>query len=225
VKCAAKGRLFGAPPDGIRQTIAPIMDRERSDERGAGVLARHDRHPLARRIACVQRTAGAMAALLLTALPTLQPARGAGVPASEAGAAHAAPAADPSQPPMKSVDAHGGTVVLPERRPALDEATKAAARAAVADARAAAAANPAGSATAYALASGRLRTPAETEKLLAVLRSVVAQAAPRRGLQVDAMRAGEDWRAVCWPISRREDADHLRELLARRGHRLEIVAF
>jgi hypothetical protein len=197
------------------------MDRERSKGWAARVVTRHARTPRARRIVRTRQTAAALAALLL--LPPLQAARGAGAPEGEADVAQAT---SPAQPPMKSVDAHGGTVTLPPLRPVLDEAAKAAARAAVADARAAAAvANPAGTALAYALASDRLRTPTESAKVLAALRAEVAQVAPRRGLHVDTMRAGEHWRAVCWPISRREDADHLRQLLAQRGLPLEIIAF
>jgi hypothetical protein len=187
------------------------MDRQFSQGRAACGVAGNGRPPQARRVAL----AATLAVLLLSTLPA---ARGAGAAGGEVDARAAVPA-------MKSVDVHGGKVELPPLRPVIDEAAKASARAAVTAARAAPATEAAAPAPAYALAAGRFRTPAEADGMLATLRAAVAEAAPRRGLRVDAMRSGDDWRAVCWPFSRREDALRLRDRLAARGQRIEVIAF
>ena len=46
-----------------------------------------------------------------------------------------------------------------------------------------------------------------------------------RHARVEPMAAGGDWRVVAWPFLQRADAERLRERLAARGQRIEVVAF
>ncbi len=134
--------------------------------------------------------------------------------------------------------------------PPLDEATKAAARQTVADLRAArgdppvppasspaappasprAAASPPPAAAAaeigptFALTTRPLRTRAESEQVAAAVRALM-DGHTREPVLVELMPAGEDWRVVCWPFLRRQDAQLARALLLTRGLRLETVEF
>lgn len=112
---------------------------------------------------------------------------------------------------------------FPPRRPVLDEAARIMAQRAVADARAARAA--AQGVTVYAVATPRVRTQAESEIQGAMLQAALANAEVPRGLRVEALPAGADWRAVCWPFMDRGSAERLREQLAARGQRIEVIAF
>ncbi len=176
-----------------------------------------------------------------------------GHPASAAPAALAAlaetvaapphPAASmPAIPPLASIKpaamppAAAASFVPPRLRPLLDDAARAAAREAVGAARAARAAQTGGAPPAavaaapaavavFALATPRLRTQAESELVVVTLAAAAAKAGAAPGLRLEALPAGDDWRAVCWPFARREDAERLRGLLAARGLRLELVEF
>ena len=44
-------------------------------------------------------------------------------------------------------------------------------------------------------------------------------------VKVAIMAAGDDWRVVSWPYSRREDAERARALLVSRGLKAETVDF
>jgi hypothetical protein len=134
----------------------------------------------------------------------------------------------PPRPTLVPLDtpARRGSVPLPPRGLALDEATKAAAREATAAARAArAAVHAAAAPVAYAVAAPRVRTEAESELMRAALQAAVSQATPAPGCRVEALPAGDDWRVVCWPFLHRADAERLRGQLVARGHRLEVIDF
>jgi hypothetical protein len=134
------------------------------------------------------------------------------------------PDALPDMPPDAPVTR--GSVPLPQRAFALDEASKAAARQAASAARAArAAAQVATAPVAYAVAAPRVRSQAEGELVRAALQAAVAQAAPVPGCRVEALPVGDDWRVVCWPFLHRHDAERLRGQLVARGHRLEVIDF
>ncbi|MBC7940707.1 MAG: hypothetical protein H7Z19_13235 [Chitinophagaceae bacterium] len=59
---------------------------------------------------------------------------------------------------------------------------------------------------------------------MSALRALLA-AARREPAHVELMPAGDDWRVVCWPFARREDADRARALLMARGLKVETIAF
>lgn len=142
-------------------------------------------------------------------------------PASAASAAEpVAVAAAPAEPPS----APQPQLPFPPRRPMIDEASKIAAQRELAAARAAQAA--ANGEPVYAVATKLVRTRAESELLGAALQqALVNTEAVPRGLRVEPMAAGGDWRVVAWPFLQRADAERLREQLAARGQRIEVVAF
>lgn len=136
------------------------------------------------------------------------------------------------------------SMAVPNLRLALDEAQKTAARGVVSDLRAArAAAAPVATlhadpkstpvlATnrpnrpAFALTTRPLRTRAEAEQTVAALRSLLGQGAGTgAGPRVDMLAAGDDWRVVCFPFDRMEDAERARTTLAARGLRLDPLSF
>lgn len=80
--------------------------------------------------------------------------------------------------------------------------------------------------TAYALVTRPARTTAESRLLGRDLESALAtlKGAPRCP-RVDVMPAGDDWRAVCWPLLKRDEAQRLRDLLVERGQRVEMIEF
>jgi len=69
-----------------------------------------------------------------------------------------------------------------------------------------------------------MRTRAESEQVKAAISGLLAQHT-REPLMVELMPVGEDWRVVCWPFLRREDAQLARALLLTRGLRMEPVEF
>jgi hypothetical protein len=131
------------------------------------------------------------------------------------------PPPTPVKPPFVEAEVRRGTIDLPPLKPALDEATKAAAR----EARAALRPARAQPAPTFALALRRVRTQAESELMGAALKTLLTRSGPLPGLRIDAMPAGDDWRAVCWPFATREDAERLREQLVARGQAIEVISF
>lgn len=77
---------------------------------------------------------------------------------------------------------------------------------------------------AWALTTRALRTRAESEQIKAAVSALLAQHT-REPLKVELIPVGDDWRVVCWPFLRREDAQLARALLLSRGLRLEPMAF
>jgi hypothetical protein len=59
---------------------------------------------------------------------------------------------------------------------------------------------------------------------MAAMRSLLL-AAGERGVQVEIVAHGEDWRVVAWPFPRHADADKARSVLASRGMRVQVVDF
>lgn len=76
----------------------------------------------------------------------------------------------------------------------------------------------------WALSSRVMRTRAESELVKSAVSSLLAQHT-REPLLVELMPVGDDWRVVCWPFLRREDAQIARALLLTRGLRMEPVEF
>jgi hypothetical protein len=76
----------------------------------------------------------------------------------------------------------------------------------------------------WALSTRVLRTRAESEQVQSAVRGLLAQHT-REPLMVELMPVGDDWRVVCWPFLRREDAQLARALLLTRGLRMEAVEF
>ena len=77
---------------------------------------------------------------------------------------------------------------------------------------------------AFALTSRVLRTRAESEQMQAAVRALLAQHTAEP-LLVELWPSGEDWRVVCWPFTRRQDAQLARAVLLTRGLRMETVEF
>ncbi len=75
---------------------------------------------------------------------------------------------------------------------------------------------------AFALTTRVLRTRAEADQVLVAMRSLLRSA---RGVKVEVLAQGDDWRVVGWPFARRADADKARALLVSRGMRVEVVGF
>jgi len=128
----------------------------------------------------------------------------------------------PRKPPFIEAEVRRGTIDLPSLKPQLDEATKAAAREASASLHPGRAVHPAPT---FALALRRVRTQAESELMGEALKKLLTRSGPMPGLRIDAMPAGDDWRAVCWPFASREDAERVREALAVRGQAIDVIAF
>lgn len=188
------------------------------------------------------------AVAVAAAAPASQALAQAGLPLAgadpEGGAATLPPDDPPPRPPAEPF--------RPGQRlvPPLDEATKTAARETVAALRVARgepppSAKPAAAGVlalapnlarppladpgpelgpAYALTTRPLRTRAESEQVQMAVRALLAQHTAEP-LLVELMPAGDDWRVVCWPFSRRQDAQLARALLLTRGLRMEAVEF
>jgi hypothetical protein len=178
-------------------------------------------------VSALPATDGAPAQASVSAPAHDLPAEAASASAPAPRAIDDTPRVEPPRPPAPDdAPVRHGSVPLPPRGLALDDATKAAAREAAAAARAARAARHAAAApVAYAVATPRVRTEAESGLMRLALQAAVAQAAPSPGCRVEALPAGEDWRVACWPFVHRADAERLREQLAARGHRLEVIDF
>jgi hypothetical protein len=80
-------------------------------------------------------------------------------------------------------------------------------------------------ATAWAVSTRRLRTRFESEQMLAALRDVAYRGGHGSELKLEVLPAGEDWRAVGWPLATRAEAERLRQALAARGLKMEVVQF
>lgn len=104
-------------------------------------------------------------------------------------------APEPAAPPTKP----------PERSPAM-----------------AAAATP--GAPTFAVTTRSLRTRAESEQVMVAMQALLATAGAR-GMRVEIVPSGADWRVVGWPFVRRDDAERARALLASRGMRVQVMDF
>jgi hypothetical protein len=80
-------------------------------------------------------------------------------------------------------------------------------------------------ATAWAVSTRNLRTRFESEQMLAALRDAAYRSGHGKDLKVEVLPSGDDWRAVGWPFSNRAEAERLREALAARGLKAEVVQF
>ena len=163
------------------------------------------------------------------------------------------PSLPPDDPPPRAADAGRKSPWVRPLVAPLDEATKAAARQEVADLRAArglsapapqaalsrldpqAGTNPSAQppppaqalaeiGPSFALTTRPLRTRAESEQVQTAVRALLASYTSEPVL-VELMPAGDDWRVVCWPFMRRQDAQLARALLLTRGLRLEAIEF
>ena len=76
----------------------------------------------------------------------------------------------------------------------------------------------------FGLSTRLLRTRAEAEQLQAAFQVLLGDT-PGALLRVEMLATGDDWRVVCWPYLRREDAERARALLQARGLRVELVDF
>lgn len=83
----------------------------------------------------------------------------------------------------------------------------------------------AASTTAWAVSTRTLRTRFESEQMLAALRDVAYRNGHGRELKLEVLPAGDDWRAVGWPLATRDEAERLRAALAARGLKVEVVQF
>lgn len=138
----------------------------------------------------------------------------AAAPAPAGASLHAAEAhAGPAHAPATRDDGDGARAPAP--------ATAGARAAAPATARVAAAPP----ATAWAVSTRNLRTRFESEQMLAALRDVAYRSGHGGELKLEVMPAGDDWRAVGWPFATRAEAERLREALAARGLKAEVVQF
>lgn len=144
------------------------------------------------------------------------------------------PAAQTSASAPADVEPTLGRVELPSLGPIVDERRRAAAAAAEARAASAATAGieqaqksvppPAVIGPAFAVSTRLLRTRTESEQLAEAMRALlVGTAAP--GLQVQALRSGEDWRVVVWPFTEQAQAEKARALLAARGMKVAVIDF
>lgn len=115
---------------------------------------------------------------------------------------------------------------VPKLNATLDDDARAQARRAVAEARRQRALQQvARGGAAWAVAGAHKRTPGESELLLPLLQAAAADAHGARCGHVEVLPAGDDFRAVCWPFARREDAERVRELLAARGQAVQVLEF
>ncbi|MCD0418527.1 hypothetical protein LOC51_15020 [Rubrivivax sp. JA1024] len=163
------------------------------------------------------------------------PAASAAPPPARASAAAAPLAEAPARPATmlpppviapRRTDADGRRIQEPPEF-LLDDTQRRAARAAGESARAASAARRAErQETAYALVTRPARTPTESRLLGRDLEAAMAALpGPPRCPRLDVMPAGDDWRAVCWPLTRRDEAERLRDRLVKAGQRIELIEF
>ncbi|MBL8327063.1 MAG: hypothetical protein JNJ89_19110 [Rubrivivax sp.] len=80
-------------------------------------------------------------------------------------------------------------------------------------------------ATAWAVSTRSLRTRFESEQMLAALRDAAYRGGHGSELKLEVLPSGEDWRAVGWPLASRAEAERLRDALAARGVKIEVVRF
>lgn len=182
-------------------------------------------------------SAPASAAASAASAPTTASSAAAASAASSASPASAAAAAS-SPPPKLSVapptpiitpralDADGHRLREPPAFLLGDDERRAARRAGEA-ARAASAARRADRhEIVYALVTRASRTPAESRLLGRDLEAALgALKGTPRCPRVEVLPAGDDWRAVCWPLLKRDEAQRLRDLLVERGQRVEMIEF
>jgi hypothetical protein len=124
-----------------------------------------------------------------------------------------------SPPPPAAMVSASAAAAIPPRGPV---GAPSAAAAASAGSAAVAAASAAGSARSYAVATRLLRTRAEAEQVMAAMRALLLAASAAKA-QVEIVAVGDDWRVLGGPFQRRADAEGARDLLARRGMRVQIV--
>ena len=154
--------------------------------------------------------------------------------ASAPAANHAASAALASASAPVDVGPTLGRIELPSLGPVVDERRRTAALAAEAKAASAATAAieqaqksvppPAVTGPAFAVSTKLLRTRTESEQLADAMRALLAGTGPP-GLQVQALRSGEDWRVVVWPYTEQAQAEQARALLASRGMKVAVIDF
>lgn len=175
--------------------------------------------------------AAASAASAASASRAAAPVASAASAAAAASAASAAPARVSVAPPApiitpRAVDAEGHRLREPPALLLGDDERRAARRAGEA-ARAASAARRADRhEIVYALVTRPSRTPAESRLLGRDLEAALgALEGTPRCPRVEVLPAGDDWRAVCWPLLRRDEAERLREQLVQRGQRVELIEF
>jgi hypothetical protein len=125
------------------------------------------------------------------------------------------PASAPAPAPAPAMPATGLVAMAPVPSPAAPPATAAPA----ATAQAVADIGPT-----YALTTRPLRTRAESEQVQTAVRALLASRTAQP-VMVELMPVGDDWRVVCWPFTRLQDAQMARALLLARGLRLEPVRF
>lgn len=181
-------------------------------------------------------SAASAASEAASASASAPPARASAAPA----AASAPPAASAASAPVgrlsvapptpiitpRPVDAEGHRLREPPAFLLGDDERRAARRAGEA-ARAASAARRADRHdVVYALVTRASRTPAESRLLGRDLEAALgALKGTPRCPRVEVLPAGDDWRAVCWPLLRRDEAERLRDLLVQRGQRVEMIEF
>ena len=197
------------------------------------VALRADAVPMAASAAVPAATAKPASAPIVVAAtpkPALAPPPAASAPAS-------APAA--IAPPL-DVEPQLGRITLPPLNLPHGDAARNAARAKLAasaaaqgqasaaaqksEPRGAMAAAAAPGAPAFAVSTRILRTRAESEQVMVAMQALLATTGAR-GVRVEIVPAGADWRVVGWPFARRDEADRARALLASRGMRVEVVDF
>lgn len=154
--------------------------------------------------------------------------------ASAAALAAAASAVQASASAPADVEPTLGRVELPSLGSIVDERRRTAA--AAAETRAASAATaaieqakksvppPPVVGPAFAVSTRLLRTRTESEQLADAMRELLAGSGPP-GLQVQALRSGEDWRVVVWPFTKQAQAEQARALLASRGMKVAVIDF
>lgn len=82
----------------------------------------------------------------------------------------------------------------------------------------------AAAAPSFAVSTRLLRTRTESEQVMVAMQALLATIG-MRDLRVEIVPAGDDWRVVSWPFSRRDEADRARALLVSRGMRVAVVDF
>lgn len=165
--------------------------------------------------------------------PAIKPAP---VAAAASTAATVAAASAAASAPL-DVEPRLGRVDLPSLGPIVEERRRAAAAAAADAAASAAGATPAAGAQspatvpppavvgpAFAVSTRLLRTRTESEQLAEAMRALLAGSGPP-GLQVQALRSGDDWRVVVWPFTEQAQAEQARALLASRGMKVSVIDF
>ena len=178
--------------------------------------------------------AAAASAATAASAPRAGPSASASAAAAASAPVDAAPAAQASASAPADVEPTLGRVELPSLGPIVDDRRRAAAAAAEAKSAAAAGAAieqvqksvppPAVVGPAFAVSTRLLRTRSESEQLAEAMRALLTGVGPP-GLQVQALRSGEDWRVVVWPFTEQAQAEKARALLASRGMKVAVIDF